>query len=166
MKRLLIILQISFILILPLNSFGNIGNDATSFNPLPISVEAKAGSGVPIGTVIAWPVSINPPNVDAWLDCKGQSISRSTYPELYAIVGSRIPNYQGIFLRGYGGNSSSLGTRQGDAIRNMTGNIAGTYGWEASSGTFTNEGCCMTGKAAATSFFEVFFNFLGSKMLF
>ena len=36
-------------------------------------------------------------------------------------MGSRVPDYQGMFLRGVGGNSASLGVQQGDAIRNMTG---------------------------------------------
>ena len=43
------------------------------------------------------------------------------YPELYAIVGSSVPDYRGYFLRGYGGNSAGLGVQQEDAIRNITG---------------------------------------------
>lgn len=34
-----------------------------------------------------------------------------------------VPDYRGLFLRGFGGNSSSLGSTQGDAIRNITGNL-------------------------------------------
>ena len=30
-----------------------------------------------------------------------------------------VPNYQGMFLRGLGGNSAALGVNQGDAIRNI-----------------------------------------------
>ena len=44
----------------------------------------------------------------------------SVYPELYAVVGSRVPDYRGMFLRGTGGNAASLGVQQGDAIRNIT----------------------------------------------
>jgi hypothetical protein len=36
------------------------------------------------------------------------------------------PDYRGIFLRGLGGNSASLGELQGDAIRNITGNFNAT----------------------------------------
>ena len=54
------------------------------------------------------------------------------YPELYALVGSRTPDFRGLFLRGFGSQASShygvvthasgnLMTIQGDAIRNMTG---------------------------------------------
>ncbi|MFI3272976.1 MAG: hypothetical protein R3Y11_12910, partial [Pseudomonadota bacterium] len=61
------------------------------------------------------------------------------YPALYAIVGTSLPNYKGMFLRGYGSRtnyqqngtengysttthaSGSLGAVQGDAIRNIEG---------------------------------------------
>ena len=52
------------------------------------------------------------------------------YPELVALVGSCVPDYRGIFLRGYGSQVSShygtvthasagLGVLQGDAIREI-----------------------------------------------
>ena len=43
------------------------------------------------------------------------------YPELFALVGARVPDYRGLFLRGLGGNSAGLGVRQEDAGRNITG---------------------------------------------
>ena len=54
------------------------------------------------------------------------------YPELVALVGTRVPDYQGIFLRGHGSQTSThygpvahtsagLGQLQGDAIREMKG---------------------------------------------
>ena len=56
------------------------------------------------------------------------------YPELAALVGSRVPDYRGLFLRGLGSQTSthygtvthasaSLGELQGDAIRNMQGRV-------------------------------------------
>ena len=42
------------------------------------------------------------------------------YPELAALVGATVPDYRGYFLRGVGGNSASLGERQGDAIKHPT----------------------------------------------
>ena len=56
------------------------------------------------------------------------------YPELTALVGSRVPDYRGIFLRGHGSHVSShygtlthasanLGELQGDSIRPITGHI-------------------------------------------
>jgi len=71
------------------------------------------------------------------------------YPELATVYGARVPDLQGLFLRGWGsqshnknngstiGNtttnhqSAALGTIQGDAIRNITGTFTlryGTYG--------------------------------------
>ena len=96
---------------------------------------SKSGdSGVPIGTVIAWPVNSLPQKSGTWLECNGQSCS--AYPELVAVLGSsRVPDYRGVFLRAYGSRTSShynnvthqsgeLGVLQGDAIRN----IYGTFG--------------------------------------
>ena len=50
------------------------------------------------------------------------------YPELFALVGGRVPDFRGLFLRGVGGNSAGLGVTQGDAIRNIYGTIAGYNG--------------------------------------
>jgi hypothetical protein len=69
--------------------------------------------------------------------------SARAYPELYAALGgaSAVPDLRGLFLRGYGSQayaqnngstvgvtdtlhtSGSLGTVQGDAMRNITGNL-------------------------------------------
>ena len=73
--------------------------DSTSYDPTTVSVRVM-NNGVPIGTIIAWPVSTNPDDWDKWLECNGQAIDRTAYPELYAIVGSNVPNLQGRFLRG------------------------------------------------------------------
>lgn len=43
------------------------------------------------------------------------------YPELRVIAGPNVPNYQGLFLRGQGGNSAAMGVQQGDATRNYDG---------------------------------------------
>jgi hypothetical protein len=95
--------------------------DSTSFDPTKIPVKAKGGGGVPVGTVIAWPVATNPEDMDNWLECNGQSISPTAFPELYALVGGAVPDFRGLFLRGTGGNAASLGQVQQDAGRNATG---------------------------------------------
>ena len=46
------------------------------------------------------------------------------------------PDYRGVFLRGLGGNSTSLGELQGDAIRNITGNFVVIGGSIAYEGVF------------------------------
>ena len=71
------------------------------------------------------------------LMCDGSEISRDTYSELFNVIGTtygegdgsttfNIPDYRGAFLRCIGGNADELGVLQEDAIRNITGSIAGT----------------------------------------
>ena len=80
--------------------------DATSFNPTAVEVTAKATSSISVGTIIAWPVAQNPAdwqNSDGsynWLECNGQSISQTVYPELFALMGGHTPDLRGLFLRG------------------------------------------------------------------
>jgi microcystin-dependent protein len=104
-------------------------------------------SGVPAGSVIAFagPQSNAP---QGYLLCNGDAVSRHNYPYLYAAIGTtyggdgnsnfRLPDFRGMFLRGAGSqtavnypnkggvtnttySAAPLGTRQGDAIRNITG---------------------------------------------
>lgn len=96
--------------------------DSASFNPAIIPISTKASSsGVPVGTIVAWPVSV--PNQtqcvsavseeDAqargceWLVCDGSNITPSAYPALTAMVGGSLPNYKGMFLRGHGSQNHS-----------------------------------------------------------
>ncbi len=114
--------------------------DATSFNPTAVEVTAKATSSIPVGTIISWPVAQNPAdwqNSDGsynWLECNGQSISKTVYPELFALVGGHTPDLRGLFLRGHGSHTSThygtvthksaeLGQVQGDAIREIWGSF-------------------------------------------
>ena len=100
--------------------------DSSSFSPPSVTAVAPAGSSVPVGTVIQWPFSGNPEgwSEGKWLECNGQSISSSNYPELYAIAGSNVPDFRGFFLRGSGGAAAALGDIQEDAGRNITGRFA------------------------------------------
>ena len=45
------------------------------------------------------------------------------YPELVALIGSRVPDYRGLFLRGVGGNSAALGILQEDEIKSHSHTI-------------------------------------------
>lgn len=40
----------------------------------------------------------------------------SAYPELFALVGARVPDFRGLFLRGHGGNSAALKVVQADEV--------------------------------------------------
>lgn len=121
-----------FLLFLPNASVH--GADATSFDPTRVEVKAKGSGGVPVGMILAWPVGQNPEDMDNWLECNGQSISPSAYPELFALVGAKVPDFRGLFLRGHGAQTSShygmvthqsgaLGQLQGDATRNIIGHV-------------------------------------------
>ena len=73
------------------------------------------------------------------------------YPELVALIGWNVPNYQGVFLRGYGGQTSyhygavghwsaGLGELQGDTIRNVIGDIESVLnrgGYHSGSGVYS-----------------------------
>ena len=138
MKKRILSLFAALLFLLPLLASSPIhGADATSFDPTRVEVKAK-GSGVPVGMILAWPVGQNPEDMDNWLECNGQSISPSVYPELFAVLGGQVPDLRGMFLRGYGSqahaqnngstvgitttthSSGALGQVQGDALRPIT----------------------------------------------
>ena len=91
--------------------------------------------GVPIGTVIAWPLETDPLGLhnDHWLECNGQEVNKSKYPRLAELM-SNVPDYRGMFLRGLGKTKTndpyygtvdhaadSLGVVQGDSARELDG---------------------------------------------
>lgn len=145
MKRLLLLFLLCFGLALP-----GVAADGTSFNPTTISVKS-VGASIPVGTVITWPSNSWPSDRDNWLECNGQSISSAVYPELVGGIGGNVPNYQGVFLRGYGGQTSyhygavghwsaGLGELQGDTIRNVIGDIESVLnrgGYHSGSGVYS-----------------------------
>lgn len=74
------------------------------------------GSGVPIGTVVAFRGNNIP---SGWLLCDGRSCSGT---ELQKQLGlSNVPDLRGRFIRMVGGNAAGLGGTQEDCIRNITG---------------------------------------------
>jgi len=103
---------------------------------VPLSSQGSGTSGVPVGSIIVWSLDSLPSGSDTgkWLECNGQSVSATTYPKLAALM-SNVPDYRGVFLRGYGAisqsdiygpvlhESSDLGVLQGDSIRNISGKI-------------------------------------------
>jgi hypothetical protein len=112
--------------------------------PCPAGIDCPAGTkesdiaaglaaqdtslGVPVGTVVSLAVNRGT-EFGGYLLCNGQDIPAGTkYNALRNLLGStygtgKVPNFQGYFLRGVGGNAAAVGSAQGDAIRNITGNI-------------------------------------------
>ena len=154
MQRFRTIHLLLWFFLLPLLAQPVLGADSTSFDPTKVAVEAKSSGGVPVGTIISWPVATNPEDMDNWLECNGQSISPSVYPELFALVGPNVPDLRGLFLRGYGSqsyaqnngsmvgvtatlhSSGQLGQVQGDATRQIYGQVTnvGAVSGHSSSG--------------------------------
>ena len=82
-----------------------------------------------VGFVLPYYGETAPPGT---LACDGSEISRTVYDELFQVLGTKagagdgsttfnLPDLRGQFVRGTGGNAAALGERQGDAIRNITG---------------------------------------------
>lgn len=97
-----------------------------------VSVSGSALSGSATGRII-WHAGTGTP--EGTLYCDGSAISRTAYPELFAVIGTtygagdgsttfNIPDLRGLFLRGTEGAAETLGTEQEDAIRNITGSFS------------------------------------------
>jgi len=96
---------------------------------------------VPIGIIAIWGTDKALPD-NTWLECNGQAIPNGVeYEEIRGIYGANLPDYRGVFLRGYGSishtknNGSTIGSTatthasgaigavQGDAVRNVSGSF-------------------------------------------
>lgn len=84
------------------------------------SVEnVDSGSGVPVGTVIAWPGTATPGTNGTWLECNGQSCA--AYPALVAVLGKNtVPDYRNRFLE----SSTIAGKIKEAGIPNITGSFS------------------------------------------
>lgn len=81
---------------------------------------------VPTGTIMPMPIDVTP---DGFLDCEGQAVSRTTYENLFNIIGTKygagdnittfnVPDFRGMFLRGKGGKSKGFNELQKSAVPN------------------------------------------------
>lgn len=89
-----------------------------------------AGGGVPVGSIIAWPVATNPEDMENWLECNGQAISASAYPELRSLVGPNVPDLRGRVLQERDA-THAVGEQIAVGLPNITGRFVGfsdTYG--------------------------------------
>jgi microcystin-dependent protein len=88
------------------------------------------------GAIVAWPTATAP---TGWLECDGSAISRTTYADLFAIIGEtygngngsttfNLPDLQGEFIRGFdngAGNDPDAASRT-DRGDGTTGDNVGT----------------------------------------
>lgn len=80
-------------------------------------------ANAPIGAIMAYASNIVP---IGWLLCDGRTITREDYAELYDLIGDKLPDLRGQFVRGLDNGrgidpNRELGSEQGDAIRNIAG---------------------------------------------
>lgn len=114
---------------------------------------------VPVGSIIPYAGALpsgSTQMIDGFLPCSGQTLSTSSYPELYAVIGRtytassvtssnfQVPslNSTGRFLRAAGTNNA-LGTVQTDALPNITGNTGNTaigYDWALNGSFYVDTG--------------------------
>lgn len=101
------------------------------------------GNFILTGSILAIPYSTVP---IGYLKCDGSSLLRKDYADLFDKIGTtygaaddyhfNIPDYQGVFLRGFGGNAASLGTRQNGGSPNITGYFSTEAQNEGATGAF------------------------------
>lgn len=122
----------------------NVGNgtnttDAVNVEQMNNAIAVASDSLHSIGDIKA---SVRGENHGHWFLCNGQAISRETYADLFAIIGTNfgagngvttfnLPDYRGKFLRGLGGNSAAnIYTTQSEGLPNITGRIGG-LSWDS-----------------------------------
>ena len=96
----------------------------------------------PIGSIVAFGGSTEP---NGWLFCRGQEVSRATYPELDAVIGTTY----GAYTNGSGGSGTThfrLPDTKGRAIIG-----AGTGVGATASGTGLISGTSLTARTLATA---------------
>jgi microcystin-dependent protein len=111
----------------------------------------SVGAGTPVGAVITWVSGTASPDPLAWLECNGQSISRTTYAGLFSVLGTaygsndsltfKVPDFRGHFLMGLSG-SRTLATAYGNAGNsiNLTINQMPEHSHEMDSGVIQTNG--------------------------
>lgn len=128
----------------------NLQQLTTAISELESTIISKINKSEKLGDIKA---SVQSSNHDNWFLCNGQAISRSTYSELFALIGVKfgsgngtttfnLPDYRGKFLRGLGGNSAEdIYTTQNESLPNITGSFAGGVGDNATAtGAFKRSG--------------------------
>ena len=106
---------------------------------VPYALNAKAAdNGNPSGSIIAFGGTIAP---TGFLLCNGAAVSRTTYANLFAAIGTaygagngsttfNIPDFRGKFLRGVDGGTGfdpGAATRTVSGVGGNTGNVVGSY---------------------------------------
>ncbi|MCP3923321.1 MAG: tail fiber protein [Desulfobacterales bacterium] len=100
------------------------------------SIPVSTFGFMPVGSIIIWPLEVKPPG---FLECNGASLLRATYSNLYDVIETfygyssdeyfYIPDYRGMFLRGWANGSVNDPNRDSRLYRlgtSITGDYVGT----------------------------------------
>lgn len=100
------------------------------------TIEHAAGYETRAGTVILSPLN----TMEGFLIMQGAAVSRTTYATLFNLIGTtfgrgdggttfNLPDMRGVFLRGFGGSSAAIGTRQAQGLPNILGSLSTVVGY-------------------------------------
>ena len=129
-----------------------------------------AGNGVPVGSVQAY-MGTTPPV--GWLLCDGTTFSRTTYANLFAILGTasgigdgsttfNVPDMRGVFLRGVTGstvNDPDAASRTSNSGSGNTGNNIGSYEADAFQGHLHSTAAPATNIGGGTMYVQTIWTF-------
>lgn len=116
---------------------------------------------IAVGTVVIWPSTKDPSNMDKYLECNGQRVPiTEEYATLRELIGDYVPNYNEQFLRGTT-SAAKVNTAKGESVINHThpatgklastsvsGIAAGQRYQDMKSGAFTPGSSLVAGTAA------------------
>lgn len=137
---------------------------AVDYSELYSQIRLETTARLPAGIIAAWPAYEAP---SGWLVCDGSAISRATYDDLFAAIGTtfgegngsttfELPDFRGDFLRGSLENTTpAIGVRQQEGLPNITASLSLSklILKPTASGSFTTETKTETyGGTAAGSF--------------
>jgi hypothetical protein len=130
-----------------------------------VDEKVSASTGVPAGAIMFFGVMSIP---DGWLLCNGANVSRTTYANLFAAIGTNfgsgngsttftLPNLSGRFIEG-ATSPISVGKTFSAGVPNITGTFinGGDWGaeWQPPSGCFARTGVQNSG-ASGTDYREL-----------
>lgn len=128
-----------------------------------VDEKVSASTGVPAGAIMFFGVKSIP---DGWLLCNGANVSRTTYANLFAAIGTNfgsgngsttftLPNLSGRFIEGTT-STGSVGNTYSAGLPNITGSPGDLVGYKnaSASGAFSlskNAGASLTSGSLVTT---------------
>ncbi len=112
-----------------------------AFGPQSVQAGKNTSPNPPLGTILVYAgkVDLNPNTGPVWLICDGRTVSRTTYPDLFTLIGDtfgkgdgmttfNLPDLRGRFLRGTDMTSAGDAGRDPDSASRTPMNPGGNPG--------------------------------------